>query len=109
MTQQPFCFSTEFPPVENSPVEQPLSFLWNNLKYNVLETSVVARVYERYKQNSTEKDAVDHVCKLKMHFPSLANANVFSFVTMHSTTTNAVLYIDDGVHQNQDSFQMHAV
>lgn len=75
----------------------------------MLETSVVTRVYERYKQNSTENDAVDHVCKLKMHFPFLANANVFSFVTMHSSATNAALYIDDGVYQNQDSFQMHAV
>lgn len=45
-------------------------------------TSVVARVYERYKQQQKRKDAVDHVCngeREKMHFPFLINANVFFF------------------------------
>lgn len=47
----------------------------------VYETSVVVRFTNVTNKNVCRKDAFNHVCnKKKMHFPFLANANVFSSV-----------------------------
>lgn len=87
----------------------------------MLETSVVARVYERYKQNLTENDAIDHVCKLKIHFPFTSECKriiLFIFLLLLQcipTAAHAAYYmrIADGfldcVHPECDSFEMHAV